>query len=131
MPINNIPKCNAKVTHVRELADTPSAEPAKLKEAFDLGGEEIKEYLNDHLVLALENNFSAVTAEKNSSFNELNNKIDANKTETEKTIPHVYVNSSADTKPSVGPQIRFVKGSAPNTGNYGASLPSGSIVFVY
>lgn len=130
MPINNIPKCNAKVTHVRELADTPSAEPAKLKEAFDLGGEEIKEYLNDHLVLALENNFSAVTAEKNSSFNELNNKIDTNKTETEKTIPHVYVNSTTKSA-SLTPEIRFVKSTAPTTGNYGASLPAGSIVFVY
>ena len=71
-----------------------------------------------------------MTAEKNSSFNELNNKIDANKAETEKTIPHVYVNSTTKSA-SLAPEIRFVKSTAPTTGNYGASLPAGSIVFVY
>lgn len=129
--MNELNECKASVDNISGLDDTPAIGTSELKAEFDKAGREIKKYLNETLIPHVNDEIIKGIEDANTSIKTLETTINDNKNDLNKVIPKVYVNST-DTESVRGyPEIRFVKNTAPNTTNYGAKLPVGSIVFVY
>lgn len=54
----SLPDCTVETNNVQNLADSPTQSAQELKEIFDKAGEDIKKYINDELIPAINKDIS-------------------------------------------------------------------------
>lgn len=54
----SLPECTVPTNNVQNLADSPTQSAQDLKKVFDQVGEDIKDYINDELIPAINKDIS-------------------------------------------------------------------------
>lgn len=129
--MEKLQECTAEVENISKLDDIPIVQSTELKQMFDEGGKQIKDYLNSILLPKINDEIIENIDSNTSSIEKMKTDVESITNKVDTTSAKIYINSTTTSPQDTSPQIRFVKSTAPTTSNYGANLPVGSIVFVY
>lgn len=121
----SLPECTVNTANIQNLPDSPNISADELKQEFDKAGKELKEYINDLLIPAIENlvrtekdtlsrSLSETSTKLNNNLIEANSKIDKTKTELEKSTDSKILADNKKRYP-VGKIIMSTKNVNPST----------------